>query len=230
MGQMTLVAVTHGLPIMIKFSCPGMADRAGYILMGRAAIRGWVDQWIAGGCPVGIVLAGGTMAMETESGYRFCSLRICGRCETMALQALFVFSRQLGQFGLQLMANAAFGLHRLAEVDLRFCFGIGGLIMRIVAADAVIDHFRVRYRFPAVASGIDVIHGVGMAFGALLRLKERFQCPGDFSGIRVELFFGDISMTVLAGYLAVNRDVKSFSIDQPGGFRICSAKDEETQQ
>ena len=121
------------------------------------------------------------------------------------------------------MTDAAFGIHRLVEVNLRVCLGIGRLIMRIMAADTVIDHFRVCDRFAAMASGIDVIRGVGVAVDALLRLKERFQCPGDFLGIRMELFFGDIIMTVLTGYLTVNRDVKLFPIDQPGGLGICSA-------
>ena len=128
------------------------------------------------------------------------------------------------------MTDAAFGLHRLAEVNLRICLEIGRLIMRIVAADAVIDLVRVRKCFSAVACGIDVIGGVGVAIGALFRLKERFQRPSDVIGIRMELFFGDICMTVLTGYLSVNRDVKSFPIDPPGSFRNGSAKDNETCQ
>ena len=97
------------------------------------------------------------------------------------------------------MTDAAFDIHRLAEVNLRLCLGVGRLIMRIVASDAVIKDFRVCDRFSAVASGIDIIGGVGVAIGALLRLKERFKRPGDFVGTRMKLFFGDICMAVLTG-------------------------------
>ena len=78
-GPMTLAAVSRDLFVMIEFSRSGMADRAGNILMGGAAIRGQVDQRIADRYLTGIVFARGAMAMEAETGYRFDGLRIFGR-------------------------------------------------------------------------------------------------------------------------------------------------------
>jgi hypothetical protein len=56
-----------------------MADRTGKILMGGAAVRGYIDQRMPDRYLAGIVFTGGAMAMETETGYRFDCLRIFGR-------------------------------------------------------------------------------------------------------------------------------------------------------
>ena len=73
------------------------------------------------------------------------------------------------------MTDAAFDVDRLAEVNPAGFIGIGLLIMRVVAADAVIDRSMVCDRLTAVFSCIDLIRDVGVALDALLRLKEIFQ-------------------------------------------------------
>ena len=56
-----------------------MANRTGNILMGGAAVRGYIDQRMPDRYLDGIAIACGAMAMETETGYRFDCLRIFGR-------------------------------------------------------------------------------------------------------------------------------------------------------
>ena len=90
--------------------------------------------------------------------------------------------------------------------------------MGVVASYTDVELSEVCDRFATMSSFINIIQDFFMTVCALIRSKEIVQRHINIFGIWMVLFIGDVGVTVLAGYLTVNRDVESFCINQPGSF------------
>ena len=92
----------------------------------------------------------------------------------MTLKASLVFVREIGKFSLNFVTPAAFYSRRPAEIRHSTAVSAAGLIVRIVALDAVVEALPGGCLLSAVAAFGDVLGHFLMTCHALFGLKKIF--------------------------------------------------------
>jgi hypothetical protein len=133
----------------------------------------------------------------------------------MALHAGLVFRGQNWQGRSFLVTGPTVFMPRYTDVEAVFLEP--RLVMRAVTLKAVFVFLWFLDPFAAVGALLQGLQNLLMAGETLLDAKKIPPVLVNVQRVRVHIPFSHVFMTVLAGSLAMRRDVKSRGINQPGG-------------
>jgi hypothetical protein len=137
--------------------------------------------------------------------------------QLVAGHAGLVLRRKRRELFLLLMARTALFIARLVGIE-GDRFLDRSLIMRVVAGEAHLIFSRILDPHGTVFSFVKIGRDLFVTNQAVVRLKKFLGPFCNFLRVRVRRLFLDILMAILAGYLAVDRGMKFFGVDPPGGM------------
>lgn len=133
-------------------------------------------------------------------------------------QALLIYACKFRQFGLKIVALAAFFLDRPAEYRPGGILAFTDLIVRIVTRNASVKSLPGHRILTGVATFDDLLNYIFMAGRTVVSLKKIRYASIDIGRIRMAAFHADIDVAILTGQLSVNGYVKTLMVNQPRTF------------